>query len=119
MIAGSITIFLFIIWVLYANTAHAEECQKLETFVEKQSASFPDLVVVKLIPVKAQLLVEFVNKYTRLKFRGDVVIVGTYTNQSHNRVGYAIFDDGCLVYGEAVSDTEWQSVQQLIFGKTL
>ncbi len=106
--------------MVFSMPSHASECQRLDAFVEKQSARFPDLVVTKLVPIKAQLIVEFVNKYAHLQLHGDVVIVGTYTNQEKNsRVGYAIFDAGCMVYGEAISAEEWLSVQPFIFGKNL
>lgn len=103
--------------LLLTSFAHAEDCRKLELFVQEQSARFPDLIITKMDVQKAAALTKFVNQYMQTKVKGDVVIVGTYTFQKMQRVGYAIFDNDCMMYGEAISIQEWIAVQPLIFGK--
>ena len=103
--------------LLFTTFAHAEDCKKLELFVQEQSARFPDLVITKMDAPKAAALTKFVNKYSKTNFKGDLVIVGTYTFGILKRVGYAIFDNDCMMYGEAISVDEWIAVQPLIFGK--
>ena len=103
--------------VLMIDLSRADECKKLELFVQEQSARFPDLIITKMDSQKAAALTKFVNKYSKTNFKGDLVIVGTYTFGILKRVGYAIFDNDCMMYGEAVSTEEWIAVQPLIFGK--
>lgn len=110
-------IFATVFCLMCMVSVRADECKKLELFVQEQSARFPDLTITKMDAQKAAALTKFVNQYMQTKFKGDVVIVGTYTFQKMQRVGYAIFDADCMMYGEAVSAADWKAIEPLIFGK--
>lgn len=102
---------------LFTTFAHAEDCKKLETFIQETTARLPDLVTEKMDAQKAAHLTKFVNDMTHSNYKGDVVVIGMYTFAGVKKIGYAIFDNDCMMYGEAIPASDWKLVEPLIFGK--
>lgn len=103
--------------LLFTTLAHAEDCKKIETFIQETTARLPDLVTTKMDAQKAAQLTAVVNKATHSNYKGDVVVIGMYTFAGVKKIGYAIFDNDCMMYGEAIPASDWKLVEPLIFGK--
>jgi hypothetical protein len=115
--AVAVTAILFLATIMGFSEAFAETaCTTIEDFMDRQGTRFPDLIVDKLSDTKAKVIAAFVNKYGHANVIGDMAIVGHFKNQDENRIGYAIFDAGCLVYSESLSEKDWLKAQPAIFG---